>query len=147
MRKMPPGVETSFLERESLCVCSLLPFSLDFPLPSYVGTRVSHASSRGWGRERKRKWMSSKDSDGTHGGALHWHSTSCPTGGHLREIPRQKKKKKNKGLIWDISKENKFFFFKKKGEWPKNKDEFLPQSRLPYCSACSELCTVHSLWL
>ena len=27
----------------------------------------------------------------------------------------KKKKKKNKGLIWDISKENKFFFFKKKG--------------------------------
>ena len=27
----------------------------------------------------------------------------------------QGKKKKKKGLIWDISKENKFFFFKKKG--------------------------------
>ena len=147
MRKMPPGVETSFLERESLCVCSLLPFSLDFPLPSYVGTRVSHASSRGWGRERKRKWMSSKDSDGTHGGALHWHSTSCPTGGHLREIPRQKKKKKIKDWFGTFLKKINFFFLKKKGEWPKNKDEFLPQSRLPYCSACSELCTVHSLWL
>ena len=30
----------------------------------------------------------------------------------MREIPRQKKKK---GLIWDISKEKKFFFLKKRG--------------------------------
>lgn len=110
-RKMPLGVETSFLERESLCVCSLLPFSLDCPLPSYVATRVSHASSRGGGWERKQKWVSSRDSDGTHGGALHRHST--PLALLVDTCVRYQGKKKKKDWFGTFLK--KIIFFLKGG--------------------------------
>lgn len=129
--------------------CSLLPFCLASP----VATRwVFHMQAAAWG-------VGKETEGGQHPGlcwdpqgvgvgrAPHCSSTSCPTGGCCIRYQGKTKPQKPKKTIWGISRENTFFFFLKREMTKKNKDEFLPQSHLLYCSACSEPCTAHSLWL
>lgn len=126
------------LWEETHTVCFSLPFSLNSPVPCSRGQMGS--SRAGHGKEN-RSGSGPQDSDGNHGlgecSSLLLYR--LPTGG---VFPWNT----NTQTDWRTFLK-KIHFKQRKGRWPKDKEEFLPQSHSLYCSACSEPCIAHSLWL